>query len=112
MSKKFEIKTAGIPDRVKQTLESTHVPVYDWMLDAGLHQADLLVYAAIFDILRHEPLTPQKIKLSDVAKRLHYTPQAVYGTMNILVDHQFLYRQGSRQDSLFSLYPFDTLDLK
>lgn len=112
MIQHYEIKTSGVSDRIKQTLGSTAIPVYDWMLDTGLHQCDLLVYAAIFDILRHEPLTPQRINLSEVARRIHYTRQSVYNAVDMLVEHKFLFSQGSGNTTIFSLSPFDTLDLK
>ena len=107
---KKQIKPDGVPDRVKQTLSSKSIPIYYWMLDAGLHQADLLVYAAMFDILRHEPHTPKKINLAvEIGEPIHYTRQAVYGAVDMLVDHGFLYRQGSGRDALFSLYPINKL---
>lgn len=106
------IKTENVPDRIKQTLKSSCVPIYDWMFDIGLHQCDLLVYAAFFDELRHEPLTPKNIKLTDIANRIHYSVPSVCNSLNMLVEHNILFRQGERSFTKFSIYPFDTLDLK
>lgn len=110
--KKYEIKTAGVPDRIKQTLESYYVPIYDWMFDTDLHQADLLVYAALFDVLRHEPLTPMHISMTDIAKRIHYTLPSVTGSVELLRNCKLIFTQGERKNTLFSLFPFNTLDLK
>lgn len=112
MQKSYEIKSTEVPDRIKMTLGSTSIPVYDWMFETGLHQCDLLVYAALFDILRHEPLTPQRINLAQLGRRIHYGRQAVYGSIELLVNHQFLFSRGEGRETLYSLYPFDTLDLK
>lgn len=97
---------------ISTTIENTSIPIYDWMLDTGLHQADLLVYAAIFDILRHNPLEPQRINLARLSKRIHYTRQAVYGAVSLLTNQQFIFTQGEGRNTLFSIYPFETLDLK
>ena len=112
MRKKFQINTDGIEDRIKQTLQEVPLPIYGWMLDTNLRQAELLTYAALFDELRHEPLTPKYIKLSDVAKRLHYDRHRMYEVIDNLVSYKLIYRQGTRRNSLYSLYPFNTLDLK
>lgn len=107
-----KIKTSAVKDRVKQTLESNCICIYDWMLDTGLHQCDLLVYAALFDELRHEPMTPMKLSLSDLARRLHYSVSSIHASIDVLAEHEFIYRQGERNKTVYSIYPFNTLDLK
>ena len=94
------------------TLNLTSIPIYDWMLETNLHQADLLVYAALFDELKDEPLMPQQINLSDIARRIHYSSSSVYGAVDLLVNLKLIFTQGDSRNKLFSLYPFDTLDLK
>lgn len=112
MYKPEEIKVDAVSDRVKQTLECECIPIYTWMLDTGLHQCDLLVYAALFNELRHYPRTPMKINMSNIARRLHYSPSSVFASIDMLVEHGFVYRQGERTNTVYSLYPFNTLDLK
>jgi len=107
-----EIKTEAVNDRIKQTLGCKFTPIYEWMFDTGLHQCDLLVYAALFDELRHYPKTPQNINLSDIARKIHYSPSSVCTSVDMLVEHGFLYRQGERTKTVYSLSPFNTLDLK
>ena len=106
----YETQPADL-DRIKQTLEADVVPIYDWMFDTGLHQCDLLVYAALFDELRHEPFTPQRIEQKKIAERIHYTPQAVGGSVDLLRKLKYIFTRGERRNMLFSLYPFDTLGL-
>ena len=106
------IKKDNVPDRIKQTLDCTSVPLYDWMFDIGLHQCDLLVYAVAFDELRKEPHNPKKLVMTDMAKRIHYSVPSVCHSVDMLVDHGFLYRQGRNKNIWYSIYPFDTLDLK
>lgn len=107
-----EIKTEAAKDRIKQTLECKYTPLYEWMFETGLHQCDLIVYAALFDELRRYPRTPQNINMSDLARRIHYSPSSVHASIDMLVEHGFVYRQGERTKTLYSLYPFNTLDLK
>jgi DNA-binding MarR family transcriptional regulator len=107
-----QINTEGVTDHIKQTLQASVIPIYDWMLDTGLGQADLLVYAALFDVLRHEPLTPMHISQKEIAKRVHYSQQSVGCSLNVLRNAKLIFTQGERRNMLFSLYPFDTLDLK
>lgn len=107
-----QINTEGVTDRIKQTLGASVIPVYDWMLDTGLGQADLLVYAALFDELRHQPLTPMHISQKEIAERVHYSQQSVGCSLNVLRKAQLIFTQGERRNILYSLYPFDTLDLK
>lgn len=97
---------------VEQTIKNKSIPIYDWMLDTGLHQADLLVYAALFDVLRHKPLEPQRINLAKFSRRIKYTRQAVYGSVSLLTNQQFIFTQGEGRNTLYSIYPFQTLDLK
>ena len=105
--------SSNIKDCIKKTLnESNPLVIYDWMLDAKLRQADLLVFAAIFDQLRHEPRTPQYVKVVDLAKRIHYTHSAILHCIDRLVAQGFLYVRGTQHMKVYSLYPFDTLDLK
>lgn len=68
--------------------------------------------AAIFDVLRHDPLQPQRINMTNVAKRIKYTPAAVHGSVEMLTNHQMLFTRKDGKSLLFSLYPFNTLDLK
>jgi DNA-binding MarR family transcriptional regulator len=81
--------------------------MYDWMFDAGLHQAELVVYAAIFDILRHEPHKPQRINFRELADRIKYSCASVIYSVDMLVEHGFLYSKGVRQDRIVSLYPIN-----
>ena len=112
MKKNYQINTTAVPDRIKQTLEAECVPVYDWMFETNLHQADLLVYAAMFDILRHYPHKPQRIELKTIAQRINYSVQAVSGSIQLLENMQLIFSQGERKNTVYSLFPFDTLDLR
>ena len=107
-----EIKTEAVNDRIKQTLGCEYTPIYEWMFDTGLHQCDLLVYAALFNELRRYPKTPMYVSMSDIARKIHYSPSSVAASVDMLVEHGFIYRRGERTKTLYSIYPFNTLDLK
>ena len=109
-SNKDKADSTRVPDRIKQTLESPRgVMMYDWMFDTGLHQADLLVYACMFNELRDTPNTPQRVNMSEIARRIHYSPSSVHFSVDMLVEHGFLYSRGSRMDTVYSLYPITKL---
>ena len=112
MKKNYQINTAAVQDCIRKTLCSKKVPIYDWMFETNLHQADLLVYAAMFDILRHYPHEPQRIELKTIAERIHYSVQSVFGSIELLERAKLIYSQGERKNTVYSLFPFDTLDLR
>lgn len=112
MKKNFQFNSAAVQDCVKQTLGAQKTPIYDWMFEIGLHNADLLVYAAMFDILRHYPHEPQRIELKTIAKRINYSVQSVSGSLQLLRNAKLIFSQGERKSTVYSLFPFDTLDLR
>lgn len=107
MNNKEKPNSEGVQDKVKLALEQCGVEIYPWMFDTGLHQADLLVYACMFDILKRYPLTPQRVNMSDIGRRIHYSPSSVHFSVDMLVDHGFLFRKGERKGQVYSLYPIE-----
>lgn len=113
MKRVHQLDSSAVKDCIKETLtEENPLKIYNWMLDANLRQADLFVFACIFEQLRHEPSTPQYVKVIDIANRLHYRHTSILHSIQRLVENEFLYVQGTSHNKVYSLYPFGTLDLK
>lgn len=116
MKKKNNITDDQLQDRIKQTLTSNSVPVYDWMFDLGLNATELVIYAHIFNILKREPLKEHFIDTRDICEIFKSSTSNAWVVIDSLCKRRLLWKRvvgrGRGSKTYYSLYqPVNTEDL-
>lgn len=110
MKKKKNIIPADqFQDRIKQTLVSNSVPLYDWMSDLGLNHTELVVYAHVFNILKSEPLKERLIETSDICNITKSSASNAWSVIDSICKRGLLWKRvvgrGRGSKTYYSLYP-------